>query len=313
MAATIVHGLNELTERPDGCVVTIGNFDGVHRGHQWILATARGLADTAAAPVVAVTFQPPPVRVLAPDRAPKALMQMSQRCEALALGGTDTVLLLHTTGDLLDMTPEAFIREVIIARLGPRHIVEGPSFFFGHNRAGNVNTLAEFGPEMGFDVHVVDPVAVDLTDGADVMVSSSLIRTLLSEGRVADAAVCLGRPYTMLGEVVRGRGLGRQLDYHTANVDCGEQLLPADGVYSGWAAVDDQTWPAAISVGTRPTFGDLDRALEAHVLGNPGELYGREMAVRFSARLRDQETFESPDQLRRQISEDIQRVREQLG
>jgi len=312
VTAKILHGLDELTERPDGCVVTIGNFDGVHRGHQSILATARGLAEKAATRVVAISFQPPPVQVLAPDRPFEALMQLSQRCDALLLGGADTVLLLHTTEQLLSMTPVQFVRDVLVERLAASHVVEGPSFFFGHNRAGNVETLAELGGGYGFDVHVVERVTVNLADGSDVTVSSSLIRDLIRDGRVADAAVCLGRPYTMLGAVVCGRGLGRQLDYHTANLDCGEQLLPGDGVYSGFAVVGEHTWPAAISVGTRPTFGDLERALEAHVLGDPGELYGREMALRFSAFVRPQQAFETPDQLRWQINKDIQRVREQL-
>ncbi len=312
MTINVIHGLAELSQRPTGCVVTIGNFDGVHRGHQRILSTARRLADDVGGPVVAVSFQPSPVQLLAPDKAPEALMQISQRCDALTDAGADIVLLLHTSVELLAMTPEAFVREILVDRLGARHVVEGGNFFFGHNRAGSVETLAAFGELLGFGVHVVEAVTVDLADATHVTVSSSLTRRLLTDGRVADAARCLGRPYRLSGEVVRGRGLGRRLDYHTANLDCGRQLIPADGVYAARAVCEGRTYSAAVSIGTRPTFGDLDRAVEAHLLADPGDVYHCPMTLEFVGYIREQITFDSPDHLRLQIDEDVQRVRDQL-
>ncbi|MFW6155269.1 MAG: bifunctional riboflavin kinase/FAD synthetase [Planctomycetota bacterium] len=313
MVTTVLHGLERLSERPTGCVVTIGNFDGVHRGHQSILATARGLARREGTRAIAMTFEPSPLRVLAPERAPAKLMHLDQRCEALTSEGADDVVVIHTTPGLLHLTPEAFVRDILVDHLGPRHVVEGPNFFFGHHRAGNVKTLAGLGREMGFETHVVEPVTVKLTDGTVTRVSSSLVRHLLTEGKVEDAAVCLGRPHTLRGLVVRGRGVGRELHLETANLDCEDQLLPADGVYAAWAALNGQTCPAAVSVGVRPTFGLHQRAVEAHLLDHEGTLYGRRLALRLIKRLRGQRAFDSPDALCRQIAEDIAHVRDELG
>lgn len=312
MAVEIVRGATQLQGRVAGCVATIGTFDGVHLGHQSLLKLSRSLADEAGGPVVAVTFDPMPARLLAPEGAIEPLMTLQQRCEALGGAGADIVLLLETTRDLLDMPPDQFIRDVLAACLAPSQVVEGRGFFFGHNRAGKVDTLATLGGQHGFDVHVIEAVTVTLGDGQEVPVSSSLIRRLVRAGGVEDAARCLGRPYGLQGEVVRGWGLGRQMDCPTANLDCRDQLLPADGVYAGWARLGGHTYPAALSVGTRPTFDGSDRVVEAHLLGEVGQLYGRPMAVQFVHYIRRQEEFDSPDQLRRQLAKDIKRVRRKL-
>ncbi len=313
MPPKIIHGLEQLADKPAGAVVTIGNFDGVHRGHQRIVRTASELAADSGVGVVAVSFEPPPVRLIAPASAPEAVMHMSQRCEALGDAGADTVMLLNTTPELLSMTPGQFVRDVLVEKFAPSHVVEGGNFFFGHKRAGNVATLAEFGREYGFQVHVVEAVTAELFDGEATVVSSSLIRRLIRDGRVEDAAICLGRPYAMLGAVVPGRGLGRELGFPTANLDCGEQLVPADGVYAGRAALDGKVHPAAISVGTRPTFGDLPRAIEAFILDEVGDLYDRQVDLAFLAHVRPQEKFDSAEKLRRQMAEDIQHVRERYA
>jgi len=312
MGMQVIRGLDGLAERPTGCAAAVGNFDGVHLGHQRILGLARQLADRDSGKVVAVTFEPPPARLLAPEKAPEPLMQLSQRCQALGQAGTDVLLVLQTTPDLLNMSPEQFARDVLAARLGPRHMVEGRSFFFGHNRAGNVDKLAEFGRQFGFAVHVVEPVTVKLAGGEAAAVSSSLVRRLVRQGRAEDAARCLGRPYTLQGVVVRGRGRGRHLRYPTANLDCGLQLLPGDGVYAGWACLDNRRLASAVSVGTRPTFGDLGRAVEAHILAEVAELYGRPLSLEFMHYLRPQEQFDSPEELRRQMDKDVQHVKERL-
>jgi len=312
MSADIVYGLENLTERPAGCVVTIGNFDGVHRGHQGILGLARRLADGLGRLVLAVTFEPPPARLLLPQQAPEPLMQLDQRCRTLLAARADCVLVLQTTAELLGMSPEAFVRDILVARLGPAHVVEGRNFFFGHARAGNVETLAKFGEQLGFEVHLAESVTVDLNDRRAVTICSSLIRRLIREGRVEEAAKCLGRPYIMQGTVVAGRGLGRRIGYPTANLDCGVQLLPADGVYAGWAELGAETYRAALSVGSRPTFDQTDRIVEAYLLSQAGQLYGRTMAVRFANRLRGQQKFQSARQLVQQMEKDVACVREIL-
>lgn len=314
MTTRVIHGLDNFSAPPGGagCVASIGNFDGVHRGHQRILSRARQLADEARLPVVAVTFQPPPVRLLAPDKAPRPLMQLEQRCEALDAAGADMVLILHTTPDLLAMAPEAFVRDVVAARLHARHVVEGPNFFFGHNRAGDVRVLAELGGRYGFATHVAEPVRLDLGEAEPVLVSSSLIRKLVLAGKVEQAAECLGRPYTMQGRVVHGDGRGRRLHYPTANLDCGEQLMPADGVYAGRARLAGQAHLAALSVGDRPTFPGHDRALEAFVIHASGDFYDATLAVEFHRFLRAQERYPSAEALRQQMDKDVERVEQLL-
>ena len=306
----VVRGLAELMERPAGCAATIGNFDGVHLGHQRILGRARAEADRLGSAVVAMTFEPPPARLLAPEKAPEPLMHLEQRCAALGVAGADIVLVIRTTRELLNMTPETFIRQVLIERLGPSAVVEGDNFFFGHNRAGNVDTLRAFGAELGFAVHVVEPVLIELE--GRTRISSSLIRQLVRQGRLEDAARGLGRPYTMRGRVVPGRGEGRRMSYPTINLDCGQQLLPADGVYAGTAVLPgDRQYPAALSVGTRPTFGPLARAVEAHLLDyQDGSLYGAVVDVRFLHHLRTQRRFPSAEALRLQMDQDVRHVRE---
>lgn len=313
MDPNVYLGLDNMPGRPAGCVVTIGNFDGVHRGHQALLRLASELADRESIPAVAVTFEPPPARLIAPDKAPQPIMQLDQRCRTLLDAGADEVVILETDRSLLQMSPERFVHEVLMARFRPRHVVEGRNFFFGHKRSGDVETLAAFGRELGFEVHVVPPVMVDLTEESGVTVSSSLTRRLIAEGRVADAFACLGRPHTMIGAVITGQGQGRYLRFPTANLDCGLQLTPADGVYAGRAEWDGRRGLAAVSVGCRPTFGEQPRAIEVHLLDPPGDLYGRTMAVEFHRFLRPQQRFDSREELTRQIAEDVQHVRDQLG
>lgn len=306
----VVHGLEELPGRPTGCAATVGNFDGVHRGHQRILGQARKEADARGAAVVAVTFEPAPVRLLAPDKAPEPLMHLEQRCRALGEAGADTVVVLHTTEALLAMSPEAFVRQVLVEKLGAAVVVEGDNFFFGHNRAGNVRMLRELGGTLGFDVQVVEPVMIDLA-GRQVRISSSLVRRLIRDGQVADGGRCLGRPYAMRGTVIRGQGRGQDLGFPTANLDCGLQLVPADGVYAGRAFVDDKSYLTAASVGTRPTFGVLARAIEAYLLDyQGGPLYGRSLEVQFAQHLRGQEKYETVDELLGQMKQDVQHVRD---
>lgn len=313
---TIIDGLDNLTAPPTGpdgqrCVLSIGNFDGVHRGHQRIIATAAELAGEIGGPVVAMTFQPPPVRLLAPQKAPQPLMQLDQRCEALAAAGAEVVLVTHTTTELLGTEAEAFIRDILMVKLNPAGIVEGPNFFFGHNRSGDVGLLRRMGGELGYETHVVKPVELDFGDGEKAMVSSSLTRRLILAGRVDRAMLCLARPYEMRGQVVHGSGRGRELHFPTVNLDCGEQLIPADGVYAGWARLDGHKIPAAISIGARPTFDDQnDRAVEAHLIDQQGDFYDQPMSLAFVRRLRDQYKYDSPEALIEAMGQDVQRVRE---
>ncbi len=307
-----MHGLEELPRLPGGCAATVGNFDGVHLGHQRILAQARAASQQRNLPLAAVTFEPAPVRLLAPQKAPEPLMHLEQRTGALGAAGADTVVVLHTTRELLNMPAETFIRQVIVDRLAAAAVVEGDNFFFGHNRTGNVQMLAQMGRTLGFEVQVAEPVMIEL-DGRPVRISSSLIRQLIREGRVSDAARGLGRPYAMRGAAIRGHGRGTTLGYPTANLDCGQQLIPADGVYAGRALLGDTIFPAAVSVGTRPTFGRLSRAVEAYLLDYAGgPLYGSVLEVQVLQRLRGQQKYGKVEDLLAQMEQDVQHVRDSL-
>ena len=310
MAATVINGFDRVPSKCRGGVLTIGNFDGVHLGHQSILTVGRELADSAGAPLVAMTFERPPDLVLRPGDVPKRLTPLDEKTELLGQAGADVVVVAETRPELLAMDPAAFVQDVIVAHIAPRHMVEGPNFFFGRKRAGNVDTLRDLGAEGGFEVHVVEPVSVDLPEGSQQM-SSTLIRRLIGDGRVEDAATCLTRPYGLYGPIIPGQGRGRVLDFPTANIDPAEQVFPADGVYAGAARIDGQRFVAAISIGNKPTFQDAEQTyVEAFLIdAGDGDYYGQFMALEITHRLRDQETFDSLDLLREQIAKDVDRVR----
>jgi len=291
-------------------VLTIGNFDGVHVGHRRIIDIAASLANGGS--VVAMTFDPPPDLVLHPANAPLRVAPQAVKNRLLLDAGCDFVVTVPASLEMLSMTPDEFARRIIIDAFAPRHVVEGPNFFFGRKRSGSIVTLAEIGRRAGFEVHVAEPVHLELSDGPK-LASSTLIRHLVAEGRVADAALCLGRPFTLYGRVVRGRGMGRVLEYPTANLELGDQVIPADGVYAGVAEVRGESCAAAISVGTAPTFrSDAQslRTVEAFLLKASGDLYDASMALALTQRLREQRRYDSPEALKAQMARDVEQVRQ---
>jgi len=291
--------------------VTIGNFDGVHVGHRALLARARALAGPQGQ-VVAVTFEPHPLRLLRPESAPQTVQTPSERRASLLQAGADEVRVLQVDRALLDQEAGEFIRRQH-AELGFGAIVEGPDFRFGKGRAGNLALLRTEGAALGFRVEAVEPVQVRLADGATAPASSSLVRWLLSHGRVEDAGVALGRPYAFSGIVVRGDQRGRRIGWPTANVEFGDRHIPMDGVYAGVATLPDGTRArAAISVGTKPTFGDAERTVEAFLLDHemPLDQYGWTLGLAFTGWLREQARFDSLEPLLAQMRRDVVRARE---
>lgn len=302
-------------------VITIGNFDGVHAGHAALIRRARALADAAgdATRVVALAFDPHPLTRLRPGSAPAVLTPFERRRALLLGAGCDLVQRLVPSDELLSMTPEAFVERVLLP-LSPIAVVEGADFRFGKDRAGSVETLREIGARRGFAVHVVEPVEVVLEDHQVVPASSSLVRWLLSHGRVRDAAAVLGRAHEVEGVVVPGDRRGRTLGIPTANVRT-EGLVPGDGVYACAAGLPDGSrHPAAVNIGERPTFAGRARTVEAHVIGwsppgwaperaapAPGE-YGWPIRLEFVAWLRDQMQFSSPAALVEQVRRDVERA-----
>jgi riboflavin kinase/FMN adenylyltransferase len=308
------HSLDEVPADLGRTVVTVGNFDGVHRGHRVVIDSARTTADgLGGLPVVAVTFDPHPMRVLLPERAPRQLTSIGQRCDLLLEAGVDAVLVLAFDRALASWTPHEFVQRVLVEALAARAVVVGENFRFGAKAAGSTATLDELGGEHHFDVHALGIA------GAAHPWSSSAARQALAEGDVIEAARVLGRDHTVRGVVVEGDKRGRQLGFPTANVPTdAATAVPLDGVYAGWLRrLDDpdaQRLPAAISVGTNPTFDGVQHRVESYVLDRTDlELYDVPVEVSFVERLRGQERYDSVDALVAQMHLDVDKAHTILG
>ena len=305
----VIHGLDDERSVVGRSVLTVGNFDGVHRGHQRIIAVAREEARGQSLPVVALTFEPHPLSVVNPRLALQRLSSPAQKLAHLHEAGIDVAVVAQSTPAFLSITPELFIREIIVARFHPAYIVEGWNFGFGRGREGSVDTLQQFAVEFDYQVHIVEPVTQRLEDGSKERVSSSLIRRLLLEGQVELAGGALGRPYSLTGTVVEGAKRGQPLGFPTANLEVADQLVPGDGVYAGRTLVGDREYRSALSIGQTPTFDGQIRRVEAHLIGFNGDLYGRTIEVHFRRRLRGQQKFGSREELARQIESDVENIR----
>jgi riboflavin kinase/FMN adenylyltransferase len=296
-----------------GTVVTIGNFDGVHRGHQRILRAVCSCARALGAASVAVTFDPHPLKLLRPAAAPPLLSTLRQRLAALRDAGLDAVLLLRFDRALSRLSPRAFVERVLVGRLRARAVVVGENFRFGHRHAGDIALLRQLGREFGFEVDVVPPLVV-----RGEVVSSTAVRRAIAEGRVEAARRLLGRPFALTGKAVRGAGRGRRLVFPTLNLDWEQEVLPRPGVYAAEVvlrgpsprAAGNRRYKAATNVGLRPTFGGRRMTVESHLLGFSGaSLPGGTVEVRFAKRLRGEKRFRGPAALRAQVARDIARVR----
>jgi riboflavin kinase / FMN adenylyltransferase len=290
--------------------VAVGNFDGVHRGHQALVARAMTTAAASGGAAVVLTFDPHPARVLAPEAAPTALMTIGQKAEALNRLGVHAMAVLPFTPEVAAASPEDFAAGVLDGALDASAVVVGANFRFGRGRAGDVGTLRSQGASLGFDVVEVPPVLVE-----GERVSSSRIREALSRGDAAFAAALLGRPHCIEGRVVAGEGRGRALGVPTANLHPTSETLPAVGVYAAWCWPESAAAaaPAVVNLGRRPTFGGGAVSVEAHLLDFAGDLYGRAMSLSFVCRLRGERTFPGPEALVTQIQEDIRSARHALA
>jgi riboflavin kinase / FMN adenylyltransferase len=308
----IVRALTDVDRSGPGAVVTIGVYDGVHRGHVAVLRLVRELADARGLRAACVTFDRHPAEVVRPQSAPRLLTTLEQRLELLdATGYLDTCFVLAFDEVRSKEPAEEFVREVLVDGFRTRLVVVGADFHFGHGRGGNVPLLERMGAELGFGVVGLGLVAAE-EDPAGVPYSSTHIRELLAAGDVAEAARLLGRPHEVRGTVAVGDRRGRDLGYPTANLTVPKQIcLPADGVYAGtFVAEDDVERAAAVSVGSRPTFYERgETLLEAHVLDFDAELYGQYVKVRFLERLHDQERFDSASALVDQMARDVEATR----
>ena len=309
----IWRSLDEVPRDLGRTVVTIGNFDGVHRGHQHVISRAREVAHARGdIPVVAVTFDPHPMAVLRPEHAPQTLTTIEMRATLLEAAGVDDVLVVPFSREIASWTPERFVIDILVDTLHARAVVVGANFRFGTKASGDVATLQGLGRTHDFSAEGI------ALDGGPQVWSSTYVRSCLAAGDVEGAAEALGRPFTVRGEVVKGDQRGRQLGYPTANVPIEAGMaVPADGVYAGWLTRLDQPdaprWPAAISVGTNPTFNGVERRVEAYVLDRDDlELYDVEVAIEFYARLRGQVKYAGREALIAQMHADVEETRHLL-
>jgi riboflavin kinase / FMN adenylyltransferase len=305
-------GLADVPAGWGACVATVGVFDGVHRGHQLIVRTALDAAHAAGLPVVVVTFDPHPDEVVRPGTHPPLLCTVRRRAQLLAELGVDAVCVLPFSYEFSQLGPDEFVRQMLSDRLHATRVVVGENFRFGHRAAGDVALLAQLGEKYDFTA-----VGVPLLVSGGVTISSSYIRERLADGDVAAAASALGRPHRVEGVVVRGHQRGRALGFPTANLETPPHTaIPADGVYAGWLsslALDGsqvERWPAAISIGTNPTFDGAEQTVEAYALDRDDlDLYGLHVATDFTALLRPTLKFSSVDDLVAQIRQDVDEAR----
>ncbi|MEU0475322.1 bifunctional riboflavin kinase/FAD synthetase [Streptomyces olivaceus] len=303
-------GLEDIPEDWGRSVVTIGSYDGVHRGHQLIIKHAVDRARELGVPAVVVTFDPHPSEVVRPGSHPPLLAPHHRRAELMAGLGVDAVLILPFTKEFSKLSAADFVVKVLVDRLRAKAVVEGPNFRFGHKAAGNVDFLTEQGKVYDFEVEVVDLYVTGEAGGGEPF-SSTLTRRLVADGDVAGAAEILGRPHRVEGVVVRGAQRGRELGFPTANVETlPHTAIPADGVYAGLLHAQGEAMPAAISVGTNPQFEGTERTVEAYAIDRVGlDLYGLHAAVDFVAFVRGQAKFETLDALLAQMADDVDRCR----
>ena len=308
----VISGLDGLKAPLDKSVMTIGNFDGVHLAHQALLRRLRTSADQHAAPAVVLTFDPHPLSVVAPERVPPALTPHNEKVRLIADYGVDILVVARSQPSLLNLEAEEFLRDVVCRLLRPVQVIEGPTFGFGKGRKGTPLLLSKLAPQLGFELSIVEAVTIQLGNAQTETVSSSLVRRLLTAGRVTDAARCLGRPYRLIGTVVAGDRRGRTLGFPTANLEVSNQMIPGDGVYGGAAHVGQLAFRCAISVGCNPTFAGQARRVEAHLIGFEGDLYGQELIVDFTDWIRAQRAFPSVGALVNQLRQDAEAVRDSM-
>ncbi len=320
----ILRTITELGRLPAHCALTVGNFDGVHIGHQEIIATGRKLASERNTQLAAMTFEPHPVAILHPEKAPGVLTPLELKAHLLDKCGTDYLIVLRDSVSLLGLSPTDFVDKFLVKDVKPAVVVEGDDFNFGAARAGNIDTLRQMAAENAFDLVVVPAKVTRLSTGQSVRVSSTIVRYMLESGHVADAAVLLGRPYTLAEKIIAGRGKGKQLGFPTLNMQRPGQVIPAEGVYAGFVglgtSIEDickaqDRLPAVFSIGQARTFGaEYPLLIEAHLLHRDAPSNSNTwMAMEFIRRIRTQHKFKTAEALARQIAKDCKTAEDILA
>ena len=301
----IIRHLEALPASARGGAVSIGNFDGVHRGHVAIVRRLLERAEAVGGPAIVFTFDPHPVRILRPQQSPPPLTWTERKAELLASQGVDWIVAYPTDEELLQLSAVDFFERIVRSTLAAKALVEGPNFYFGHNREGTIERLRQLSGDANISLDIVPPVEIGGT-----IVSSSRVRELIRVGNVDEANQLLSAPYRIRGMVTHGAGRGAKIGFPTANLSAVDTLLPAHGVYAGRALVGESQYPAAINLGPSPTFGGPVARVEIHLIGYDEALYGQPLEVDFLARLRDIRPFESPAALVQQLRRDVEQVKQ---
>ncbi|MBI5902859.1 MAG: bifunctional riboflavin kinase/FAD synthetase [Deltaproteobacteria bacterium] len=288
-------------------ILTLGNFDGIHLGHRRIISRVVAKAEKESVPSVVYTFEPHPLKVVAPHRSPPLLLDMEDKRGLIKELGIDYLVLAEFTKEFAATHPRQFVEDVLIKGLKVMEVWVGHDFSFGRGRTGTAEYLRELGEELGFKVRVMPAYRK-----AGLIVSSSLIRELIKTGEVRKAASLLGKDYRIKGRVVKGASVGREIGFPTANLRVSSELVPKNGVYAAYASVGGVRRAAVLNIGTAPTFGGREKTVEVHILGFRGDIYGRKMEVAFVRRLRDEKTFKTKAALISRIRRDALRAREIL-
>jgi riboflavin kinase/FMN adenylyltransferase len=302
----VILNLNEINKPLTNPVLTIGNFDGVHKGHLALFDKVKERAKAIDGQSVVMTFEPHPLKIMKPANGPQLITHTGQKLELIEKAGIDVIVCVSFDQEFAAIPARDFVNNILVKRIGIKEIVVGYDYTFGHNREGDINLLREIGNDSGFIVHLVGPIEIEHT-----LVSSTSIRRLVQEGRVEEAGVLLGRDFEVQGTVVKGQNRGaRLLGFPTANLNPHGELLPKRGVYAVKLLIDDVLYNGVTNVGYNPTFGDTGLTVETHILDYSGELIGKTIKVHFIKRLRDEKAFKDLKDLSDQIARDIGQAKE---
>ena len=300
----LIRKLDEFPDSLKGGALSIGNFDGVHHGHAMLVGELKKFAEQQNSSAVIFTFDPHPVRILRPEHAPPPLTWTNRKADLLADLGIDAVVAYPTDAALLKLHYRDFFHKIIVDTIGAKAVVEGPNFFFGYQRQGNVSNLNQLCNDSGIQLKIAEPIRKSKD-----LISSSRIRELLRHGNVGEASTMLTQPYRIRGMVTHGSARGATIGFPTANMDAIDTLIPGMGVYAGRAFIDGRIHWAAIHVGTNPTFGEMVSKVEVHILDYGNSIYGQPLEVDFIQKVRDIHQFNTPQALINQLEEDVKQVR----
>lgn len=305
----VIYDLDSLKQRLNNPVLTIGNFDGVHKGHLALFDIVKKRAKAIGGQSAVMTFDPHPVKIVKKGNGPALITQTEQKLCLISKAGIDVILCIPFTTQFASIPAESFVKDILLNKIGVKEVVVGYDYTFGRNRTGNLALLQKMGKELGFQVHLVGPVHIDHT-----VVSSTSIRTLVREGNLAEARMLLGRDYQIWGTVVKGanRG-GRLLGFPTANIKPGDELLPKRGVYAVTVEVDERVFCGVTNVGFNPTFGENSLSIETYILDFSEDILGKKIKIKFLHRIRDEKTFSGVKELTDQIALDVQEARRLLS